>query len=239
MSDDRSARLELQQLLSGVEPPMRHALGDEWSALATETHAGVARFAHFALELLSLAAPPELLEAANRAALDELSRARSCFALASLYAGRELGAQPLPVGSIPPATFDLASVVERVVRQGCVTEALALAELQLIRTRPQPAAVASVISLLLAGAAEKLHLAYTFVCFALAENEAIARPAAERALALALAARRAEPVPPSVVPDALLRAHGRLTPTERAHVRAELPRLVQPSFEAALSSPRQ
>lgn len=238
MSDDRAAQLDLQQLLAGVDPPVRQALADEWSALASETHAGVARFAHFALELLSLAAPPELLEAANRSALDELARARSCFALASLYAGRELGAQPLPAASIPPATFDLVSVIDRVVRQGCVAEALALAELQLIRKRPQPAAVASVVSALLAGAAEKLQLAYTFLCFALAENEALARPAVERSVERALAARRAELIAPSPIPDSLLRAHGRLTPAERTQLRVELAHLVHPSLEAALSLPR-
>jgi len=235
MSDDRTSRLELERQLSGLAPEVRRALDGEWSAVAAETHAGVAHFAHFALELLSLAAPPELLEGANRAALDELARARHCFALASVYAGRELGPLPLPLRSIPPAAFDMASAVERVVRQGCVDEALALAEWQLIRSRPLPNAVASVVSLLLAGAAEKLQLAHTFVCFALAENGAVARPAAERAFARALAARRAEVPAPSPLPDAVLREHGRLTVAERMLLRGdELARLVEPLAKAAL-----
>jgi hypothetical protein len=231
MSDEGAARLELERLLAGLDLEVRRALGDEWSSLATETYAGVARFAHFALELLSLAAPPELLERANRAALDELARARSCFALASIYAGRELGPHPLPWRSLPAAAFDLASVVERVVRQGCVAEALALAEFQLIGTRPLPAAVARVHSLMLTGAAEKLELACAFVRFALAENEATARPAADRAFEHTVAALRAALIPPSPVPDAVLCAHGRITAAERAELRGDaLAGLVQSSI---------
>jgi hypothetical protein len=234
VSDVDRERLELQSRLATMDPDARRALCDEWAAVATATYAGVARFAHFALELLAVAAPPRLLEAANRAALDELARARSCFALASIYAGRDLAAQPLPLRSLPTAKFDLVSAVERVVRQGCVDEALARAELELVRTRPLSPAVARVNALLLAGAVEKLELAYGFLDFALAEQAALVRPAAERAFEHALAERRAEVVPRSAVPDAALRAHGRLTREERAQLRGELTRLVKPAADAAL-----
>jgi hypothetical protein len=234
VSDEDRERLELQSVLATLDPDARRALGDEWSAVATATYAGVARFAHFALELLAVAAPPELLEGANRAALDEFARARRCFSLASIYAARELGAQPRPMRSLPSANFDLASAVERVVAQGCVDEALALAEFELIRTRPLPAAVARVNALLLAGAAEKRQLAYEFLRFALAANAAVTRASAERAFEHALADRCAEAVPESAVPDAILRTHGRLTREERTQLRAALALRVRPEADMAL-----
>jgi hypothetical protein len=89
-------------------------------------------------------------------------------------------------------------------------------------------------SLLLAGAAEKLQLAYGFLRFALAQNATLARPAAERAFDRALADRGAEAVPVSSVPEDMLRAHGRLTHEERARLRAELALRVRPAADAAL-----
>jgi hypothetical protein len=234
VTDESSEQLELQTLVMAMAPDVRRGLGQEWSALAGETYAGVARFAHFALELLAVAAPPELLEGANRAALDELGRARQCFGLASIYAGRELGTQPLPLRSQPSAQFDLASAVERVVRQGCVAEALAVAEFELVGTRALPAGVRRVNSLLLLGATEKLQLAHGFLRFALAEDAATARAAAERAFERALADHGAEPVPVSSVPDDVLRAHGRLTREERTQLRGGLALRVRPAADAAL-----
>jgi hypothetical protein len=92
-----------------------------WSKLGQLEHASIAAFARFSLQLLSLGAPAELVEACTQALADETAHARLCFALASSYAGRALGPGPLDIaGSLTPTS--LIDIVDLVILEGCLGE---------------------------------------------------------------------------------------------------------------------
>lgn len=102
----------------------RRLLAVWWLRAALLEHASVASFACFSLDLVRFGAPPDLVEGAHRAALDEIQHAKACFALASAYSGRPLGPGPLaPAGELTLAT-SLCDLAERLVREGCVGETL-------------------------------------------------------------------------------------------------------------------
>jgi hypothetical protein len=99
------------------------ALAEAWSSDARMEHASIASFARATLELLAVGAPPALVSATQQASLDEVEHARLCFALASRYAGRELGPGPLAV--VGPRSADLVRLACDVFVEGCVGETIA------------------------------------------------------------------------------------------------------------------
>jgi hypothetical protein len=108
---------------AGLDPRTRAALADAWERDALEEHASIAAFARFALQLLSVGAPPELVVAAQRAGLDEIRHARAAFALVRRYSGRDVGPAPLRVDDALGAT-SLAEIAELTAEEGCVGETL-------------------------------------------------------------------------------------------------------------------
>lgn len=74
----------------------RSALGAEWRDNARKEHASVAAFSQLALDLMAVGAPPELVAAAHRDALDEVRHATACFALAHAIDGRDASPAPFP-----------------------------------------------------------------------------------------------------------------------------------------------
>ena len=101
-------------------------LARRWSDVALMEHASIAAFARFTLQLLALGAPAELVAASQQASLDEIAHARACFAIASQFAGRELGPGPLPTeGVLDGSQLEWAEVLELVIREGCFGETLA------------------------------------------------------------------------------------------------------------------
>jgi hypothetical protein len=104
----------------------RQELAAVWAADALLEHASIASFARFSLELLAVGAPASLVEAAQRAALDEIEHARSCFALASRFEARPLGPGPLAMRGLE-LERSLAELAVAVFHEGCVGETLAAA----------------------------------------------------------------------------------------------------------------
>src|SRR6478736_3829368 len=74
---------------------VRLALGEYFAHSAQMEHVSIASFNRFSLQLLGLGAPAELIEGAQRAALDEVHHARICFAIAEQYLGQPLGPSAL------------------------------------------------------------------------------------------------------------------------------------------------
>ncbi|MBX3185503.1 MAG: ferritin-like domain-containing protein [Labilithrix sp.] len=71
-----------------VDDAARDALATQWRENGRTEHASVAAFARLTLDLMALGAPPDLVAAANRDALDEIRHAELCFALARAIDGR-------------------------------------------------------------------------------------------------------------------------------------------------------
>jgi len=111
----------------GLTPELRAELRRGWTEQALMEHASVAAFARFALQLLSLGAPADLVAAAATAMQDEIRHAQDCFRLARRYSDAELGPGPLPVAGALEQT-DLGEVVLGTVLEGCIGETLAALE---------------------------------------------------------------------------------------------------------------
>ncbi|MCB9688088.1 MAG: hypothetical protein H6738_24105 [Alphaproteobacteria bacterium] len=89
----------------------------DWVAAGLAEHASIASFARLALELLALGAPPELVERAHLAAIDEIRHARLSFGAA----GGGVGPGPLPAAlQLAPLPGDRRSALAAVARASAV-----------------------------------------------------------------------------------------------------------------------
>ncbi len=71
-------------------------VADQWRENGKTEHASVAAFARLTLDLMALGAPPALITAANRDALDEIRHTELCFSLARAIDGRSVSPGPFP-----------------------------------------------------------------------------------------------------------------------------------------------
>ena len=111
--------------LDDLSTAQREALSEFWADAGQSEHSSVAGFHRFTLDLLAHGAPASLVARAQQAAVEELEHARSCFALASAYAGRSLGPGPMPLGRSAPVAATLEELALWTAREGCIGETLA------------------------------------------------------------------------------------------------------------------
>jgi hypothetical protein len=93
-----------------------------WLRAARAEHASVASFARFALELMALGAPADLLADTTRAQLDEVVHARDCFGVAVRAGATDTGVGPLDVRGSLASAGDPAAILVGLIREGCVGE---------------------------------------------------------------------------------------------------------------------
>lgn len=197
---------------------VRRAAAQEWSRSAQLEHASIASFARFSLELLAVAAPPALLEAAHHAGLDELRHARLTFGLASAYAGAALGPGPLPLDARAFDGLDLQRSACNAVVEGCIGETLAAVEAGHAAGLAQPAAVRTVLQTIARDESQHAALAFRFAAWAIARGGPALTAAVQQAAHAQLDAIDAEPLP---APSLDLGAHGRLSPAQRLAFRRQ------------------
>jgi hypothetical protein len=82
--------------VDALTPEARALLRDLWLHDARKEHASVPAFGQVAWQLVALGAPADLLRRAHTSCLQEIDHAERCFALASSYAGEDLGVQAMP-----------------------------------------------------------------------------------------------------------------------------------------------
>ena len=161
--------------LLGVD---RDGLAERWKREAQFEHASIAEFAHVTLDLLALGAPAALVEAAQRAGLDEVRHARIAFSIASAYAGKSLGPGPLPVRMQPRAPT-LEEVVREAIRDGCIGEAAAALMLREEASRTKSPALRALFEAMADDEERHAELAYMTVAWARAQDSSVARAIAE------------------------------------------------------------
>jgi hypothetical protein len=85
-------------LESGAVVPeeLRAGLAAQWRENGRTEHASVAAFARLTLDLMALGAPPHLISAAQRDALDEIRHTELCFSLARALDGRSASPAAFP-----------------------------------------------------------------------------------------------------------------------------------------------
>jgi hypothetical protein len=149
----------------------RACLAQHWSRLGQLEHASIAAFARFSLQLLSLGAPPELVEACTAALADETAHTQLCFGIASAYAGRDVGPGPLDIsGSLNVASLD--EVVALVIAEGCFGETLAALEaLEAAETAADPV-IRDAYTRIARDEQRHAELAFRFVRWALGQDRA-------------------------------------------------------------------
>lgn len=117
----------LSTIMIPREESIRQDLVAHHATLGLMEHASIAAFGRFTLQLLSVGAPVELIEASHRAQLDEMKHARVCFALCSAYAGRPMGPGPLPLAhALDDSSWE--TLFETTVLEGCIGETRAALE---------------------------------------------------------------------------------------------------------------
>jgi hypothetical protein len=221
-----------------LAPALRAEIARGWLEQALMEHASVAAFARFALQLLSLGAPPELITDAARAMQDETRHAQDCFRLARRYAPSDIGPGPLPLdGALAEA--DLAAIVIGTVREGCVGETLAALEAAEALQHNEDEAARPVLERIAAEEAQHAQLAWRFVAWALetqAGADSIAlRQQVRAAFAAELSATDGESAIGSF--DAELARHGLLSAPVRRALRERALREVVAPCAAALLDP--
>jgi len=94
---------------------------DQWRENGKTEHASVAAFARLTLDLMALGAPPSLIAAANRDALDEFRHTELCFSLAHAPDGKSLSPGPFPqaqqVATLPRANAHPREAGRRLARR--------------------------------------------------------------------------------------------------------------------------
>lgn len=113
--------------VNALDAPTRAALAAAWLDDAYAEHASIAAFTRVSMQLIAVAAPPELLEGAHRAALDEVRHARLCFTLASMYGARWEAPGPIAPDAIRHATCRRVSLAREALLEGCLGEGVAAA----------------------------------------------------------------------------------------------------------------
>jgi hypothetical protein len=159
----------------------RAALAEHWTRLGQLEHASIAAFARFNLQLLSLGAPPELVEACIRALRDETAHTQLCFGIASAYAGRAIGPGKLDIdGSL--GVTSLVEVVELVIFEGCFGETVAALEAREAAETAADPVIRSAYAQIAADEQRHAELAFRFIRWALEQDRAGVSDCIEAAL---------------------------------------------------------
>jgi hypothetical protein len=166
------------------DPQLCGRLAAHWTAVALAEHASIAAFGRFALQLISMAAPPELLRACQDAMLDETRHAQLAFGLASRFASAPVGPSTLDLDrALSDATIE--SILRDVVLEGCLGETRAAAEARAAAARCEQPEIRAVLEQIAEDEERHAALAWRFVAWLLGQRPELA-PTFERALALAI-----------------------------------------------------
>jgi hypothetical protein len=213
---------------------VRAALAEHWSEVGLLEHASIASFSKFSLALLSVGAPPSLVEGAHRAAMDEVEHAKLAFRLASRYAGESLAPGPLPLDDVGVLGSDLVDLAVSTAREGCVGETVGAVEARAALERATDEEVRRVLGIVERDEASHAELAWQTVRWAIDQGGWSAHDAVRAAFRHELDV----PLMPAAErpgdPD-LLAAHGVLPPAELVAVRRRaLVEVVRPAAIALL-----
>jgi hypothetical protein len=138
-----------------------------WACAGADEHASIAAFSRLALQLLAHGAPTDLLRSVHQAAIDEVTHAERCWALARHFGGARVSAGRFPFSEPVAVHGTLAALAADAVREGCLGETLGAhlaAEAAELASEPEVKAALSAIAL---EEAEHAVLSYRIVAWAL------------------------------------------------------------------------
>ncbi|NUP11057.1 MAG: ferritin-like domain-containing protein [Polyangiaceae bacterium] len=228
------AATDLQPRLEGLDRDTRAKLAAYWTDIGRMEHASIAAFARFALQLLSLGAPPELVSRTQSAMVDETRHARFAFALASAYAGEALGPGALAMDRAL-SDASLESVLATVITEGCVGETVAAMEAKEALERVEDPALRFVLREITRDESEHAVLAWRSVAWLLEAHGPRAAAVVRESLGALRASLACGPVPAASAEDERLLARGYVGASVRAELRRHaIDRVIAPALEAML-----
>src|SRR5262249_46904528 len=145
----------------------RRALADAWARDGLFEHASVASFSRFAMQLLAVGAPADLIRDVHAGAVDEVRHAELCLGLASAYAGRIVEPAPLPIPSPLPIDGDLTAIAAESALESCVGETVAAVQAFEALARATDPAVIAVLETTVADETRHAELGWRFIAWAL------------------------------------------------------------------------
>jgi hypothetical protein len=209
-------------------------LAAHWAEVAALEHASVASFARFGAQLLALGAPPQLVRASKRAALDEIEHARLAYGLASAYGGTAIGPGQLELRGLS-VSASWREVVAGLIEEACVGETLGVAEAMAAAESARVPAVRVVLERIADDELRHAQLAWRSLAWLLREADD-----ADRAWAQALLERAIEAVGEASVSSGTHRpADGILGGSARARLHREASSRVLAPLSRALFDDRR
>ncbi len=199
--------------LAPVDPALASRLARAWIETARAEHASVASFARAALELMAVGAPAELVEAHQRASLDEIEHARMAFALAEAY-GVSVAPGPLEVPAPRPAS--LVQLAHDVFVEGCVNETAAALVAARAARHARDEAVERVLARIAEDEAGHAALAWRTVRWALDQGGAPVRAVIAEIEAPAVRSVTPQPDVDALLTHGVVDAHGQARALEEA-----------------------
>lgn len=222
----------------GLTTEIRELLAAAWCRDGMYEHASVASFARFAMELMAVGAPPDLVAAAHVAAADEVRHAKACLSLAAGYAGRPLAPGGFPFGGHAVIADDLAEIAARAAYEGCVGETVAAIQAAEQLSTARDPRVRAVLAAIAEEEAQHAELAWKTVAWAIERGGDEVRGAVGRAIEAAVGELLDSPDEPPRE-EAIARqlaAHGRLDAARIAALRRRAIRdVVAPCAERLLA----
>ncbi len=171
--DDWTEALALAPVPAELAPRLAAA----WTREALAEHASAAAFARTLLQLLALAAPPELIAATGAAIAEEVTHARRCFGLATFYAREPIGPGPLAIDGALSGPCELATLAATTAREGCINETIAAAIVGAAATLARDPAVRSCLEAIAADERRHAALAWRTLAWALRTGDDAVRQA--------------------------------------------------------------
>lgn len=235
--------------LDGLDDAQRQVLADRWTRAALDEHASVASFARFALDLMALGAPSDLVAAAQQAGLDEVHHARLSFALASAFAGEQRGPSALAIPDQLTIEKDLSAFAVATAIDACINETLAVLVASEARAQATDEAVARVLDEVVEDEARHAELAWAALAWAIDRGGDAVRRAVTEAIAGYDPLAMANDAQSSVPSHGMIAAADRraalvrgfqevVAPAMRALLAPKPERQLKTSARAGLSGPR-
>jgi hypothetical protein len=221
---------------SGLTDDLRATLAERWARDAALEHASVASFARFALDLLTVGAPADLVRGAQQAMRDEIDHAERCYALAARYGGAPIGPGELPIKDVSLGG-GLLEVARRALVEGCIGETIAALTAQRTREHTRDEQAVRTLEMIARDEATHAELAFRFVAWA--AREPAVREGLRRALPAALwQASTGAACAPALAFDARLGEHGQPSAALRVlAAREALEQVITPCYAALLAEP--
>jgi hypothetical protein len=195
--------------------PLRPRIAAHWAEAGRLEHASVASFARFALELLALGAPADLLARTSAAMADEIDHARRCFGMAAAH-GLPAGVGALPVAGALRAAGDPGATLRALIQEGCIGETLAAAEAEAAAQQAVDPAARATLRIIAEDESRHAALAWAAARWLLSAHPSLAGEAAR--IFEAAAPRGPLPTPGPDAPALALARHGVLDAHARARV---------------------